>query len=123
MLSAIFSFVVVLVVAALVIWIVSKLNLGLSVDSFMSAIWAALVIAIVTAVLIWLLGLLGITMGGGWLGAIIALIIAAIVLMISDKFLSGMQVSGFGGAIIAAIAIGVGHWIVNWALSLFGIVI
>ena len=123
MLSAIFSFVVVLVVAALVIWIVSKLNLGLSVDSFMSAIWAALVIAIVTAVLLWLLGLLGITIGGGWLGAIIALIIAAIVLMISDKFLSGMQVSGFGGAIIAAIAIGVVTWIVNWALGLFGIVI
>ena len=87
----------------------------------MSAIWAALVIAIVTAVLMWLLGLLGITIGGGWLGAIIALIIAAIVLMISDKFLSGMQVGGFGGAIIAAIAIGVVTWIVNWALGLFGI--
>jgi putative membrane protein len=121
MLSAIVSFVVVLLVAALVIWIVSKLNLGLSVDSFMSAIWAALVIALITAVIMWLLGLLGISLSGGWLGAIIALIIAAVVLMISDKFLSGMQVKGFGGAIIAAIAIGVGHWLISWLIGLLGI--
>jgi uncharacterized membrane protein YvlD (DUF360 family) len=43
--------------------------------------------------------------------------------MISDKFLSGMEVHGFFGAIIAALAIGVVGWAVTWALSLFGIVI
>jgi putative membrane protein len=44
------------------------------------------------------------------------LIVAAIILSISDRFLSGMSVSGFGGAIIAAIAIGVVTWIVDWLL-------
>ena len=67
---------------------------------------AALVIAVVGTVVWWLLGLLGISAGGGLLGAIIYLIVAAVILMISDRFVPGMKVKGFTGAIIAAIAIG-----------------
>ncbi len=66
---------------------------------------------------------LGITIGGGLLGAIVFLVVAAVVLMISDKFVPGMKVNGFGGAIIAAIAIGVVNWLVAWFLGLFGIVL
>jgi putative membrane protein len=120
--AAILNFVVALIVAALVIWIVSRLNLGLTVKSFTAAIIAALVIAVVTAVLMWLLGALGITIGTGFLGAVIALIVAAVVLLISDRFVPGMQVRGFTGAIIAAIAIAVISWIVLWLLGLIGIV-
>ena len=120
--GAILSFIVWLIVAALVIWIVARLNLGLSVRGFGAAIIAALVIAVITAVVGWLLGVLGITIGGGILGAIIALIIAAVVLMLSDRFVPGMEVKGFTGAIIAAIAIAVVSWIVLWLLSLIGIV-
>jgi putative membrane protein len=122
MLATIFNFVIWLVVAALVIWIVSKLKLGLTVKGFGAAIIAALVIAVVTAVIGWLLGLLGITVGGGLLGAIIGLIIAAVVLLISDRFVPGMQVKGITGAIIAAIAVAVVSWIVSWVLGLLGIV-
>jgi len=104
---------------AVLIWIVSKLNLGLTVDSFVSAIIAAVVIAIVGAVIYWLLGLLGLSLGGGWVAAIIELIIAAVILMIADRFLSGMKVAGFVGALIAAIAIGVVRWIIEWLVSLF----
>jgi uncharacterized membrane protein YvlD (DUF360 family) len=43
--------------------------------------------------------------------------------MISDRFVPGMKVNGFGGAIIAAIAIGVVSWLVAWFLGLFGIVL
>ena len=121
LLSTLLYFIVGLVIAAAVIMIVSKLNLGLSVTGFGSAIMAALVIAIVSAVITWLLSLLGITIGGGLLGAIILLIIAAVVLMISDKFLPGMTVKGFTGAIIAAIAIAVVSWLINWLLSLLGL--
>jgi putative membrane protein len=117
----IFSFIVALIVSALVIFIVGKLNLGLSVSGFGAAIIAAVVIAIVGTIVLWLLGLFGLTVGGGWLGAIIYLIIAAIVLMISDRFVPGMKVNGFLGAIIAAIAIGVVAWIVSWLLGLLGI--
>lgn len=117
----IISFLVALIVAALVIYIVGRLNLGLTVSGFGAAIVAALVIAIVGTIVLWLLSLLGLTFGGGLLGAIIYIIVAAIILMISDRFVPGMQVNGFTGAIVAAIAIGVVGWIVTWLLGLLGI--
>lgn len=110
-----------LVAAAVVIYIVGRLNLGMSVDGFMPAIIAAAVIAIVGGIIAWLLGVLNITIGGGWLGALINLIIAAVVLLVSDRFVKGMKVNGFVGAIVAAIAIGVITWIINWLLGLLGL--
>ena len=121
--GAILNFVIALLISALVIWIVSRLNLGLTVRGYGAAIIAAIVIAVVGGVVTWLLGLLGITIGGGLLGAIILLIIAAVVLMLSDKFLPGMEVKGFSGAIIAAIAIAVVSWIVSWLFGLLGIAV
>ena len=123
MFGTLMSALVYLVVSAVVILIVSKLNLGLNVKSFGSAVMAALVIAIVGGLVVWALGIFGITLSGGLLAALVNLIIAAAVLMIADKFLPGMEVHGFMGAIIAALAIGVVGWAVTWALSLFGIVI
>jgi hypothetical protein len=38
------------------------------------------VIAVISWLIHWLLSVLGVTIGGGWLGAIISLIIAAVVL-------------------------------------------
>jgi len=120
----IFNSIVALLISALVIWIVSKLNMGLTVKSYGSAIIAAIVIAVVAAVVFWLLGLLNITIGGGLLGWIVMVIIAAVILQLSDRFLPGMEVHGFKGAIIAAIAIGVVSWIISYLLaSPFGITI
>jgi len=121
--GVILNFVIALLISALVIWIVSRLNLGLTVRGYGAAIIAALVIAVVGAVILWLLGLLGITIGGGLLGAIVLLIIAAVVLMLSDKFVPGMEVKGFKGAIIAAIAIAVVSWIISWLLGLLNITV
>jgi len=121
--GAILNFVIALLISALVIWIVSKLNLGLTVRGYGAAIIAALVIAVVGGVILWLLGLLGITIGGGLLGAIVLLIVAAVVLMLSDKFVPGMEVKGFSGAIIAAIAIAVVSWIISWLFGLLGIAV
>ena len=123
MFGTLMSALVYLVVSAVVILIVSKLNLGLNVKSFGSAVMAALVIAIVGGLIVWALGIFGITFSGGLLAALVNLIIAAVVLMIADKFLPGTEVHGFMGAVIAALAIGVVGWAVTWALSLFGIVI
>jgi putative membrane protein len=117
----IFGLIIAILVAAVVIWIVSKLNLGLSVDGYGSAIIAAIVIAIVNAIVFWLLGLLGITIFVGFLGFVVLLIIAAVVLILSDKILPGMKVDGFLGAIIAAIAIVVVKWLLVWLLALIGI--
>ncbi len=119
--GTIISIVIALVVAAIVLYIVSRLNVGLTVDGFMSAIIAAAVIAIVGGVIWWLLGLIGIGAGSGLWGAIVYLIVAAVILMVSDRFLPGMKVNGFTGALIAAVAIGVVTWLVTWLLGLFGI--
>ena len=94
-------------ISSLAIWLVSKLGLGLEVDSFVTAFIAAIVIAAVGGLVEWLLGVLGITIGGGWLGAIAHFIIGAIVLLISGRLLEGLRVAGFVGALIAALAIAV----------------
>ncbi len=47
------------------------------------------------------------------------LIIAAVVLMISDKFVPGMTVKGFTGAIVAAIAIAVVYWVLGLIAGIF----
>jgi putative membrane protein len=123
MINTLINILVYLVVSAVVIWIVGKLNFGLTVKSFGSALAAAAVIAIVGGLVAWLLGLLGITFGAGLLAAIVALIVAAVVLLVSDKFLPGMEVHGFMGAVVAAVGIGVVGWLVTWLLSLLGITV
>ena len=95
--GALMSFIVAVVVAAVVIVIVSKLGLGLSVGGFMLAAIAAVVIAVVGSLVLWLLGFLGLSSGGGFMGTLIYLVVAAVVLMLSDKFVPGMKVNGFMG--------------------------
>ncbi len=103
----------------LIIWIVGKLGLGLEVSGFGPAFIAAIVIAVVSWVVVWLLGVLGITIGSGWLGALVNLIVAAVVLMIAGGFVKGLVVKGFLGALVAAVAIAVVSWILVWVLALF----
>lgn len=104
--------------SGLVIWVVSKLGLGLQVDGFGSAFVAAIVIAIISILVTWLFSVLGITIGGGLLGAIIQLIVAAVVLMVADKFLKGLKVHGFTGALVAAVAIAAVTWLIGWVVSI-----
>jgi len=118
--GALIGLALVVVLNALVIYIVGRLNMGLTVDSFRAAVIAAVVIGIVGWAVQWLFGFLGFTFltNPNLIGAIVALIIAAVVLMISDRFVKGMKVNGFGGAIVAAIGIGVVHWLIGWVVGL-----
>jgi putative membrane protein len=104
-------------ISGFVIWIVSKLGLGLEVDGFGAAFIAAIVISLVGSVITQLLGLV-ISIEGGWVGAIVHLIIAVVVLLISDRLLKGLRVAGFVGALVAAIAIGVVYQILGWLVGL-----
>jgi putative membrane protein len=101
--------------------IVSKLGMGLKVSGFGAAFIAAIVIAVIAGIVAWLLALLGITMGGGLLGVIVSLIVAAVVLLLAAKFVPGLEVNGFGGAIIGAIGIALVTWLADWVLSLLGL--
>jgi len=98
-------------ISGFVIWIVGKLRLGLEVDGFGSAFMAGIVIAFVAGIITFILGIAGIMDGGGLIGGIVHLIISAIVLMISDRFLSGLKVAGFVGALLASLAIGAVYWL------------
>ncbi|MEZ4769569.1 MAG: phage holin family protein [Caldilineales bacterium] len=64
---------------------------------------------------------MGITIGGGILGAIVHLVIAAVVLMISGSIVPGLRVKGFVGALIAAVAIGVVGWLIGLVVSALGL--
>jgi putative membrane protein len=103
--------VVIGLISGFVIWIVSKLGLGLEVDGFGSAFIAAIVIALVAGVITIVLGLAGIMDSGGLIGGIVHLLVSAAVLLISARILPGLRVAGFSGALVASIAIGAVYWL------------
>ena len=105
-------------VSGVIIWIVGRLGLGLVVSGFVPALLAAFVIAILSGAITWLLTTLGLTIDGGFMGGIIHLLIAALVLLLSSRIVPGMMVQGPVGALIAALAIGAVGWLVNAFLSL-----
>ena len=53
-----------------------------------------------------------ITIIGGWLGALIHVVVAAVILLISDRFVKELRVNGFVGALVGAIALAVVAWLV-----------
>jgi len=114
--NTILSVLVALVLYAVVIYVVGRLNLGLTVDGFVGAFIAGAVIAIVAWLVYWLLGVLGINISGGWFGALISLVVSAVVLLVADRFVPGMKVNGFVGALVAAIAIAVVAWLIGLLL-------
>jgi len=105
-------------VSGVIIWIVGRLGLGLVVSGFMPALLAAFAIAILSGLITWLLTALGLTIDGGLVGAIIHLLIAALVLLLSSRIVPGMMVQGPVGALIAALAIGAVGWLIHTLLSL-----
>lgn len=121
LIGTLLSIVISAALGGLVIFVVSKLNLGLSVDGFGTAFIAAIVISVIAGIVNWLLNLLGIQIGGGLLGAIIHLIVSAIVLLAAGSVLPGLKVKGFGGAILASIAIGVVWFVVALVLAALGL--
>lgn len=118
--GTILGIVIAWLLAALVIFIVGRLNLGMTVDSFTSALIAAAVIAIVSWVVWWLLGLFIPGFNANLFGAIASLVVSAVILMVSGSFVKGMKVDGFTGALVAAIAIAVVTWLATWLVGLFG---
>ncbi len=120
--NTLLSIIISIVVYALVIYIVSRLNLGLTVDGFTGALIAGAVIAIVAWLVWWLLGAINLApSGAGWLSALVTLVISAVILLIADRFVPGMKVSGFVGALIAAVAIAIVAWLIGWLLGQLGL--
>ena len=85
------------VISGAIIWIVSKLNMGLSVDSFGWAMLAGLFIGVITTLITQFVPNLN-----GIVGAIVHLVVSAVVIMLAGKAFSGVKVDGFSGALLAA---------------------
>jgi uncharacterized membrane protein YvlD (DUF360 family) len=109
------------VIGGAVILLVSKLNLGLWVQGVVAAFVAAIMIAIIGAVVDFVLTALGVPNPGGIIGLVERLIVAVVVLLLSDKLLSGLTVYGVKGAMIAAVAISVILWVSGLFLEAMGL--
>lgn len=109
-----------MVLGAVILMVISRLNLGLTVESFGAAFIASIVISFIGGIVSWLLTLIGFPFDNlKLIGALLVVVIAAVILMISDRLLSGLKVNGFSGALIAAVAYGVGVFLINWVIGLF----
>ncbi len=88
------------VISGTMIWLLSKLNLGLKVDNFGWAILAGVVIGVLTNLPTHFLPESGIAVK-----AVIGFVVAAVAIYVSGQFLKGLTVKGFGGALLAAAVI------------------
>ncbi len=114
--EAIIGLIIGIVIAALisgvVIWIVSKFNVGLSVDNFGWAMLAGLFIGAITS-------LINSFVPGseGIISALVHLVVSAAVILLAGNVLSGVKVDGFKGALIAAILMAVVSLVLVLALG------
>lgn len=85
------------VISGAIIWLISKLNMGLSVDNFGWAMLAGLFIGVITTLITQFVPNLT-----GIVGAVVHLIVSAVVILLAGKVLSGVKVDGLTGALLAA---------------------
>lgn len=118
-LPGILVFAVAWVVGAYVIMVISHSGLGLTVDSWRAALVVAATISILASLAVAFLRLIGPGVNyPNWFGALVALVVAAVVLLVSGRFVKGVKVHGFAGAIVAAISYGVIVWLLEWLIVL-----
>ncbi len=86
------------VISGFIIWLVSKFNIGLTVDNFGWAMLAGLFIGFFTNLIMHLL-----PGQGGIVTAIVQLLVAAAVILVAGKVFSGVKVEGYSGALVAAV--------------------
>lgn len=115
--GAVVGFVIALIVSAPVFWLVGKLGLGINVSGFRPAFIMAFFVALIWVFtsLVW--NLIGYQPAGGLFGAITHMILNAAFIYALRNSVSGLEVKGWSGAIIAAVAIAVVTWLINLGLA------
>jgi len=102
------------IISCVLLWVVGKLGLGISVDGIGAAFQAGLAIAVTGGVITWLLSLWNLKLGGGIVGAILNILLGAVVLLIGQRYIAGLRVDGFTGSLTASIVI----YAISWVLSI-----
>ena len=111
------GFVITVIMAVPIIWAVGKLGLGINVDGFRPALVTGLYIGLMGAVATLMWNLIDYTPAGGLPGAITHMILnAGLIYSVRDS-VSGLEVKGWGGAIIAAVAVAGFVWLINLGLT------
>jgi len=106
------SFIVRLVINAIVFLVVSSLYSGINVDSFWAALVAALVLGLLNALVKPFLFIVTLPINILTFG-LFTFVLNGIILLLAGSLYSGLQVAGFGSAIVGAILFA----IVNAVLS------
>ena len=109
--NQVISFLVTLLVTALSLLILSRLNIGLEVDDIGTAIIAALVLGLLNATLRPVLGFLAFPLTFLTLG-LFAIVLNAIVLYITAALVEGFHIKNFLTAILAAVLLGILNWLI-----------
>lgn len=109
------EFIVTLLVTALSLLILSRLNIGLQVEDTSSALIAALVLGLLNATLRPVLGFLAFPITILTLG-LFAIILNAIVLYITAALVDGFNIRNFLTAILSAILLGILNGLIMWVI-------
>ncbi len=95
------SFLVRLVINAIIFLIVSSLYSGIYVNDFWAAVFAALILGLINALLRPILFVLTLPINFLTFG-LFTFVLNGIMLLLTDRLYDGIQIEGFGAAIIAA---------------------
>lgn len=98
-------------VTAVLIWVVSRFDLGLETTGFGSALVAGLVAALASGAVTILLSLANISDGAGLIGGIVHLVVTTITLLLAGRLLPGLKVKGVAGVLVVGVAIGLLYWL------------
>jgi putative membrane protein len=112
LIGAIIGILIAAVISGVLIWLVGKLNVGLTVKNFGWAMIAGLLIGFLTHIVMLFMPDFG--AAGGFL---VNLVVSAGVILASGKMLSGLTVDGFKGALFAAMAIAAIGYLATFLLA------
>jgi putative membrane protein len=114
------GFIITVLVTAVSLLILARVNIGLDVDDTGSALLAALVLGLLNATLRPVLGFFAFPITFLTFG-LFAIVLNAIVLYITAALVKGFHIRGFVHAIIASILLGILNGAIFWVLGFFGL--
>ena len=106
------NFIVTVLITAVGLFIVSRLNLGLQIDNLTTTLVAALVLGLLNAFVRPILGFLSLPITILTLG-LFSLVLNVLMILLMGALVKGVHVNGFLGALIASIVLSILTWIIS----------
>jgi putative membrane protein len=113
------GFIIRALIAAVGLWLASKVVHGIGYDSLKSLLWAALLLGLANAVVRPILILLTLPFTIITLGLFL-LVINGLMLLLVAHFIHGFHVHGLWNAILGSIVVGLTGWVGSWFIGAGG---